>query len=118
MLDDSRARFFRREQSGGLVQAAADVAAGSSRASTPESRRQDRETVLRAAVETVDSACRHNECERLIVVAPERMLAGFRKYATDNVRARLWRERASEVSALSTDDIAKSLEMYFKPGAP
>ena len=77
----------------------------------------ERDKVLRAALETVDAACTHNECERLVVVAPGRVLTGFRKHASDKVRARLWRERASEVSALSTDDIAKSMEMYFTPGA-
>jgi protein required for attachment to host cells len=118
VLDDSRARFFRREQSGSLTQAAPDVigSGGDDQPPTPESRKLARDKVLRATLETVDAACTHSECERIVVMAPERLLGVFRRNASDKVRVRLWRERASEVSALSTEDIAQSLEMYFRPG--
>jgi hypothetical protein len=73
--------------------------------------------MLRQAMTTVDEACRRNQCDRIMVVAPERLLRSFRKLATDRVRVRLWRERAGEADLLSDAEIGTSVEAYFRPGA-
>lgn len=117
VLDDSRARFFKREISGALAEAAPDSRAADGHAQTPQSRRSERDRILREAIATANLACESNECERIVVIAPDRMLSAFRRQATDKVRARLWRERASEVASLSADDVAQSVEAYFRPGA-
>lgn len=89
---------------------------GDGRNFTAQLRRTERERVLQEALEVMDAACARNECERLVVVAPDRMLSAFRRRASDHVRARLWRECASEVTTLSVDDIAHAVDAYF--GSP
>jgi protein required for attachment to host cells len=119
VLDDSRARFFKREISGTILEAAPElkVADIGGYAQTPQSRRAARDGLLREALATTNLACERNECDRIVVIAPDRVLTAFRKLAPDKVRARLWRERAGEVAALSPDDIAQSVEVYFRVGA-
>ena len=113
VLDDSRARFFRRELSGALVEAAQEKTADD-RDHLAQSRRTARDGVLREAMAATEAACDRNECDRIVVVAPERLLGAFRRQASDRVRARLWRERASEVSAMSANEIAQSIDAYFR----
>lgn len=117
VLDESRARFFKREISGALAEAAPDLIGADGHAQTMQSRRTERDRTLRGAIATANVACESNECERIVVIAPDRMLSAFRRQAPDKVRARLWRERASEAATLSVDDIALSVEAYFRPGA-
>jgi protein required for attachment to host cells len=116
VLDDSRARFFKREISGSLTESASEVNVGGSegRAPATASRRAERDRLLHEALGTVEKACARNECERIVVIAPERMLSAFRKQASDNVRVRLWRERADEMTRLSAEDIGQSVDVYFR----
>lgn len=116
VLDDSRARFFKREMSGALTEAAPPVTTAVADRS-PEARRAQRDKILREALSTTDAACVRNECDRIVAIAPERMLSAFRKQATDTVRARLWRERASEAAMLTPDAIAQAVEVYFRSDA-
>ena len=118
MLDDSRAQFFRREPSGTLTEAAPEVRAlgGDGQSATRQSRRAERDRIVRDAVAVTKAACDRSECDQIVVIAPERMLGAFRKQAPDKVRARLWRERAGEVGAMSANDIAQSVEAYFREG--
>jgi protein required for attachment to host cells len=118
VLDDSRARFFKREITGAMVEAAPDLTAFGAEdpARTPQSRRTERDRILREAIARTNAACERSECDRIVVIAPDRVLSAFRKHAPDKVRARLWRERASEVASPSADDIAQSVEAYFHRG--
>ena len=113
VLDDSRAQFFRRETSGALVEAAPELSSGNGE-QPAQSRRTARDGILRDAMVATEAACDRNECDRIVVVGPERLLGAFRRQASDRVRVRLWRERAGEVSTLSADDIAQSIDAYFR----
>jgi hypothetical protein len=116
-LDDSRARFLRRDGSGEWTQAAAGIPSAVESVFTLEIRRAAREQFMRKVIGLVDDACDRNECDSVISVGPERLLRSFRNAATDRVRVRLWRERASEVSFLTDEDVAKLVERYFRGGA-
>ncbi|MBV9061563.1 MAG: host attachment protein [Alphaproteobacteria bacterium] len=113
VLDEAGARFLRREPTGEWMPAATKIDVQSS-AATPEERRQTREHLLRETMRTVDTACGTNQCDSLVVVAPERLLGRFRSTATDRVRTRLWRERAAEAGSLSDMEIGESVEAYFR----
>src|SRR6185295_11899236 len=106
-------RFLRRGASGKWMPAAEAVASAED-LSTAEARRKVRERLLQHAMTTVDKACAANQCDSIVVIAPERFLSRFRSMATDRVRVRLWRERAAETTSLSDEDIASSVESYFR----
>jgi len=116
VLDDSRARFLRREDSGRFVEAIPDVSAGFDRANGDGSvdRMQWRAKFLRAVMTTLDRACDGSECDRLIAVGSERMLSAFRKAASDKVRVRLWREAAAEVKDLNDGELGERLAPHFR----
>jgi hypothetical protein len=116
VLGNPRVRFLRREPPGSWIEAAPDIALDADGGATPEGRRAAREMLLRSATAALDGACERNQCDRIVVVAPERLLRGFRKIATDRVRVRLWRERAGEVDSLSDAEIGTSVEAYFRSG--
>jgi hypothetical protein len=117
VLDDSGARFLRREPSGKWTQPAAEIASAAADAFTPETRRAARQQFLQRVMTAVDHACDRSECDRVVTMGPERLLRSFRKAATDRVRVRLWRERAGEVSSLTDEEIVKSVEQYFRLSA-
>jgi hypothetical protein len=117
VLDDSGARFLRREPSGKWTQPAAEIASAAADAFTPETRRAARQQFLQRVMTAVDHACDRSECDRVVTMGPERLLRSFRKAATDRVRVRLWRERAGEVSLLTDEEIVKSVEQYFRGSA-
>src|ERR1041385_2825629 len=114
VLDDSRARFYRRERSGTLVEAAPAIDGDLRDGGDNSPRREQREALLRKAVRTLDQACDGSACDRLLVIGPERVLSGFRKLASDKIRARLWRERASEAASLPPEAIVQTVEPYFR----
>ncbi|HEX3942563.1 MAG TPA: hypothetical protein VHW69_00605 [Rhizomicrobium sp.] len=117
MLDDSGARFLRREPSGKWTQPVAEIASAAADAFTPEIRRAARGQFIQRVMTVVDSACDHSECDRIVTVGPERLLSSFRHAATDRVRVRLWRERAGDVSILTDKEIVTSVEQYFRNSA-
>jgi hypothetical protein len=114
VLDDSRARFLRHDESGKWTEAAKEIPSAAAGAFSPEIRRAAREQFIRKVMTAVDGACDRNACDGIVTVGPERLLRTFRKAATDRVRVRLWRERAGEVSFMTDDEIAKSVEQYFR----
>jgi len=120
MLDDSRAQFYRREPSGSLVEEMPALASGlrDAAAYKPDERRNERQAFLRAVMAALDGACDKNQCDRILVVAPERMLGAFRRAASDKVRARLWREMAVEMGNASAGELEKRLAPHFnQPGS-
>jgi hypothetical protein len=117
VLDDSGARFLRREPSGKWTQPAAEITSAAADAFTPEIRRAARQQFLQRVMAAADGACDRGECDRIVTMGPERLLRSFRKAATDRVRVRLWRERAGEVSSLTDEEIVKSVEQYFRLSA-
>jgi Protein required for attachment to host cells len=119
VLDDSGAQFYRREPSGYLVEEMPALASGLRNAATykPDERRIERQAFLRAVMAALDGACDRNECDRILVVAPERMLGAFRRSASDKVRARLWREMAAELGDASGGELEKRLAPHFHQAA-
>jgi len=114
VLDDSRARFLRRDGSGNWTEAAAEIPSAAAGAFTPEIRRAAGEQFIRKVMNAVDKACGGNQCDSIVTVGPERLLRDFRNTATDGVRVRLWRERASATSSMTDKEIAKLVERYFR----
>ncbi|MFL6691101.1 MAG: hypothetical protein ACJ8IR_13105 [Alphaproteobacteria bacterium] len=113
VLDDLRARFLRLDAPPRWTGGAPEIASDLNKA-RPEERRIARAKLLQQAMAVVDGACDRNQCERIVVVAPERLLRSFRAVATDRVRVRLWRERAAETASLTDEEIVQSLEGYFR----
>jgi hypothetical protein len=116
VLDDSRARFLRREDSGKYAEAIPDVTDGAACEDGGPSadRSQRRRKFLYAVMTTLDRACDRSEFDHLIAVGPERMLSAFRKAASDKVRVRLWREAAAEVKELNDGEVEKRLAPHFR----
>jgi hypothetical protein len=116
VLDDSRARFFRRESSGKLADGMPEVAAGlgTEGISTPATRGEGRRQFLHAVMTALEAACASSQCDRLMVVGPERMLTAFRKTAPDKVRVRFWREAAMEVKDIGEKELEKRLAPHFR----
>lgn len=117
VLDDSRARFLRRENAGRFADVMPAVSAGphsGNGAASAENRTERRRKFLQAAMVALDEACDGSECDRLIAVGPERMLSAFRKAASDKVRVRLWREAAAEVANLNDGELEKRLAPHFR----
>jgi protein required for attachment to host cells len=119
VLDDAGARFYRREPSGSLVEEVPALASGLRNGASckPDERRTERQAFLSAVMATLDAACDKNHCDRLLVVAPERMLGAFRRSASDKVRARLWREMAAEMGDASASEVEKRLAPHFHQAA-
>jgi protein required for attachment to host cells len=120
VLNDSRAQFYRREPSGSLVEEMPALTSGLHDAATynPVERRKERQAFLHAVMSTLDGTCDRNQCDRILVVAPERMLGAFRRTASDKVRARLWREMAAEIGDVSAGELEKRLAPHFnQPGS-
>jgi hypothetical protein len=113
VLDDSRARFLRLDAAAKWTHGAPEIASVLNEA-RPEDRRTARTKLLQETMVVVDGACERNQCDRIVVVAPERLLRSFRTVATDRVRVRLWRERAAETASLTDEEIVNSLEGYFR----
>jgi hypothetical protein len=116
VVDDSRARFLRREDSGRFAEAMPDVNHGPDRENGGASadRAQRRRKFLQSVMTTLDRACDRSECDRLIAVGPERMLSAFRNAASDKVRVRQWRESAEEVKALNESELDRRLAPHFR----
>jgi hypothetical protein len=114
VLDDSRARFLRRDGSGNWTAAVAEIPSAAAGAFTPEIRRAAREQFIRKVISVVDKACGGNQCDSIVTIGPERLLRNFRNAATDRVRVRLWRERAADTSSMTDQEIAKLVERYFR----
>jgi hypothetical protein len=115
VLNDSRVRFLRREDSGRFAEAMPDVSGGAGREDGASAdRTQRRRKFLHAVMTALDQVCDRNECDRLIAVGPERMLSAFRKAASDKVRVRLWREAAADVEHLSDSELEKRLAPHFR----
>jgi protein required for attachment to host cells len=116
VLDDSRARFLRREDAGRFAEAMADVSAGSDRKGDGASadRMHRRREFLQSVMAKLDEACDGSACDRIIAVGPERMLSAFRKAASDKVRVRLWRETAAELNDLNDSELEKRLAPHFR----
>lgn len=114
VLDDSRARFFVREASGKLTEAAPELQAKVQVQTNADARRKEREKFILGVVGTVDAACDGGACDRIMLVGPERMLSTMRKSATDKMRARLWREMAAEQTGSSEAELAQRLAPHFK----
>jgi len=116
VLDDSRARFFVRELSGRLSEAAPTlhVAPRTEMNRQPETRHNEREKFILGIVATLDSACDGGACDRIMLVGPERMLSTLRKSSTDKIRARLWREMAAEPADSSEAELAERLAPHFR----
>ena len=115
VLDDSRARFLRREDSGRFAKAMPDVSAAERKDNSASGdRTQRRREFLRAVMVVLDQACDRNQWDRLIAVGPERMLSAFRKAASDKVRVRLWREAATEPNGLNDIELEKRLAPLFR----
>ena len=117
VLEDSRARFLRREDAGQFAEAMPAVSVGphsGNGGASAEDRTERRRKFLKAAMTALDEACDGSECDRLIAVGPERMLSAFRKAASDKVRVRLWREAAAEVSDLSDGELEQRLAPHFR----
>jgi NAD(P)H-flavin reductase len=115
VLNDSRARFLKREDSGKYAEALPDVSDGADREDGGSADRTERRRkFLHAVVATLDQACDRNEYDRLIAVGPERMLSAFRKAASDKVRVRLWREAAADVKHLNDGELEKRLAPHFR----
>ena len=113
VIDSARARFFRREEAGTLAEAMPEIVLAIQTRATPEIRRQTRLNFLQSVVDALNQACDTAQSERLVVIAPERVLSQFRKHAPDKIRARLWRERAHARSESSVEEIARLIEPYF-----
>jgi len=115
VLEDSRARFLRREESGQFAEAAPDLSNGHDRNGDGASadRTQRRREFLQALMAALDDVCDRHQCERIIAVGPERMLSAFRKAASDKVRVRLWREAATELNGLNDGELEKRLAPHF-----
>jgi protein required for attachment to host cells len=113
VLDDSRARFFRRESSGKLVDGMGEVAAGAA-GSAPAERAEERRQFFARVMSSLNDACDRSECDRLMTVGPERMLGAFRKAASDKVRVRLWREAAMDVHNATIADLEQRLAPHFR----
>jgi protein required for attachment to host cells len=116
VLDESRVRFFRRESSGKLADGLPEVAAeaGSKGAGGLADRKERQQRFLGEVMEALDTACNRSECDRLMVVGPDRMLSAFRKTAPDKVRARFWREAAMDVKDIGQDELEKRLGPHFR----
>jgi hypothetical protein len=116
VLDDSRARFLRREDSGRFAEAMPDISDGADRENDGAiaDRPQRRRKFLQAVMTALDGCCDRSECDRLIAVGPERMLSAFRKAASDRVRVRLWRESAAEVKDLNDGELDERLAPHFR----
>lgn len=114
LLDDSRARFFVREGSGRLTEAAPELKAVHAKGAGPEARRKEHGRFILAVVGALDTACDRAACERIMLVGPERMLSTMRKAASDKIRARLWREMAAELTGNSEADLAQRLAPHFR----
>jgi len=113
VIDSARARFFRRDESGRLAKSLPDIAAPIQPGARPEASRQARLKFLQLVKDALGKACDTAQFERLVVIAPERVLSQFRKHAPDKIRARLWRERAHARSESSVEEIARLIEPYF-----
>ena len=114
VLDDSRARFFVREGSGRLTEAAPEVKAKLHAQANADARRNEREKFILGVVATVDAACDGGACDRIMLVGPERMLRIMRKSASDKMRARLWREMAAELDGNTEAELARRLAPHFR----
>ena len=116
VLDDSRARFFTRETSGRLTEAAPELHSTlrAQPSGNGDERRTEREKFIRGIVSKLDSACDGGACDRIMLVGPERMLRTLRKSSTDKIRARLWREMAAEVANSSEAELAQRLAPHFR----
>jgi hypothetical protein len=114
VLDESRVRFFRRESSGKLADGLPQVAAGVTGAGGLADRKERQRRFLGEVMEALAAACNRSECDRLMVVGPDRMLSAFRKNAPDKVRARFWREAAMDVKNLGQDELEQRLAPHFR----
>ena len=116
VLDESRVRFFRRESSGRLANGLPQVAADGddNGAGGLADRRERQQQFLGEVMEALDTACNRSECDRLMVVGPDRMLSAFRKTAPDKVRARFWREAAMDVRDIGQDELEKRIGPHFR----
>lgn len=115
VLDDSRARFYRRESSGQLANGMPELASGIRAATdSPAERSEKRRQFLQAVMAALEDVCDRSECDRLMAVGPERMLSAFRKAASDKVRVRLWRETAMEVADATAPDLERRLAAHFR----
>ncbi|HSC20020.1 MAG TPA: host attachment protein [Rhizomicrobium sp.] len=114
VLDDSRARFYRREASGELADGLPEVTSGIDAADAPAQRSAKRKDFLRTVMAALDEACDRSECDRLVAVGPERMLSAFRKASPDKVRVRLWREAAMEMDGLEKSELEQRLAPHFR----
>src|SRR6185437_1305582 len=71
VLEDSRARFFRLENSGRLADGLPDIASGiDGSTGLPAERTEKRKRYLTAVMTAVEQACEGNECDRLMAVGP------------------------------------------------
>ena len=113
VIDDAHARFFRRSNSGELAESLPGIALATGPRATPEANRQARLRFLNSVIDALGQACDTAQFERLVVVAPERMLRLFRNKASDKIRARQWRESAHETGGTTADDIKMLIEPYF-----
>jgi protein required for attachment to host cells len=114
VIDDTRARFFERTPGGELVEALQNVPLVVTSKGGADARKQARMNFLQSTIGTLSAACNGAGFERLVVIAPERMLSLFRRQIPDTLRARLWRERANETAIVSKEDIARLIALYFR----
>jgi len=114
VIDDAHARFFRRNESGELAESLPEIALAIQPGATPEANRQARSRFLDSVIDALGHACDTAQFERLVVLAPERMLRLFHSKASDKIRARLWRERAHEDGKASLTEIKILIEPYFR----
>ena len=115
VLEDSRARFFRLENSGRLADGLPDIASGiDGSTGLPAERTEKRKRYLTAVMTAVEQACEGNECDRLMAVGPERMLSAFRRAASDKVKVRLWREAAMNVRDATAAELEARLAPHFR----
>jgi protein required for attachment to host cells len=115
VLDESRARFFRRESSGRFSDGMPEVTSGPHGSSNSHQQRAEQRTrYLQAVMSGVERACDRSECDHLVVVGPERMLGAFRRAATEKVRVRLWREAAMNVKDVTASELEKRLAGHFR----